>query len=141
MTVSNLTMSLMNSIIPSFNRTPARNSGSARSDLGPTVKPLYEVRETDDAYGVTVYLPGVTKDTLEITAEAGEFRIVGRRAWKQPEGWTALYRESADAPYELSLAHDNAIDADKIAAELRDGVLRVSLPKAEAIKPRKISVS
>jgi HSP20 family protein len=141
MTVSNLTMSLMNSIIPSFNRTPARNGGSARSDLGPTVKPLYEVRETDDAYGVTVYLPGVTKDTLEITAEAGEFRIVGRRAWKQPEGWTALYRESADAPYELSLAHDNAIDADKIAAELRDGVLRVSLPKAEAIKPRKISVS
>jgi HSP20 family protein len=141
MTVSNLTMSLMNSIIPSFNRTPARNGGSARSDLGPTVKPLYEVRETDDAYGVTVYLPGVTKDTLEITAEAGEFRIVGRRAWKQPEGWTALYRESADAAYELSLAHDNAIDADKIAAELRDGVLRVSLPKAEAIKPRKISVS
>ncbi len=135
-------MSLINTLIPSFNWLPTRPQRSTQpSDLGPTVKPLYEIKENDDAYGATVYLPGVTKDGLEITAEAGEFRIVGRRTWKQPEGWTALYRETADAPYELVLTHDNAIDADKIAAELRDGVLRISLPKAEAIKPRKITVS
>jgi len=135
-------MSLKNTLIPNRNRSVARNDRSnATEDLGPTIKPLYEVRETEDAYGVTVFLPGVSKDNLEITAEAGEFRIVGRRSWKQPEGWTALYRESADALYELVLSHDNAIDADKVAAELRDGVLRVSLPKAEALKPRKITVS
>jgi HSP20 family molecular chaperone IbpA len=135
-------MSLINTLIPSLSRLPARREESTRqSDLGPTVKPLYEIKETDDAFGVTVHLPGVTKDSLEITAEAGEFRIVGRRGWKQPESWTALYRESSDAPYELVLTHDNAIDADKIAAELRDGVLRVSLPKAEALKPRKIAVN
>jgi HSP20 family molecular chaperone IbpA len=52
-----------------------------------------------------------------------------------------LHRESADAPYELVLAHENAIDVDKIAAEIRDGVLRVSLPKHEALKPRKIAVN
>jgi len=135
-------MSLITALVPSLNRNVARSDRSNRSnDLGPTAKPLYEVKETDDAYGVTVFLPGVTKDTLEITAEAGEFRIIGRRAWKQPAGWTALYRESVDAPYELTLTHDNSLDADKIAAELRDGVLRVSLPKAEASKPRKITVS
>lgn len=135
-------MSLINTLIPSLNRLPARPQRSGNQpDLGPTVKPLYEIKETDDAYGVTVYLPGVAKDGVELTAEAGEFRIVGHRAWKQPEGWTALYRESADAPYELVLTHDNAIDADKIAAEIHDGVLRVSLPKAEALKPRKITVS
>jgi HSP20 family protein len=132
-------MSLKNTL--SRNRNQSVAPSSSTDDLGPTVKPLYEVRETDDAYGVTVFLPGVSKENLEITAEAGEFRIVGRRSWTQPEGWTALYRESADAAYELSLAHDNAIDADKIAAELRDGVLRVSLPKAESLKPRKIQVS
>jgi HSP20 family molecular chaperone IbpA len=132
----------MNALTRNRNQSPARaQRGGTPNDLGPTVKPLYEVQETDDAYGVTVFLPGVSKENLEITAEAGEFRIVGRRAWTQPEGWTALYRESADVPYELSLSHDNAIDADKIAAELRDGVLRVSLPKAEALKPRKITVS
>jgi HSP20 family molecular chaperone IbpA len=135
-------MSLKNTLLPNQNRSVAREerAGSAQ-DLGPTIKPLYEVKENDDAYGVTVFLPGVSKDNLEITAEAGQFRIVGRRAWKQPESWTALYRESANAAYELTLEHDNAIDADKIAAELRDGVLRVSLPKAEAFKPRKITVS
>jgi HSP20 family protein len=132
-------MSLKNTL--SRNRNQSVAPSSSTDDLGPTVKPLYEVRETDDAYGVTVFLPGVSKENLEITAEAGEFRIIGRRSWTQPEGWTALYRESADAAYELSLAHDNAIDADKIAAELRDGVLRVSLPKAESLKPRKIQVS
>lgn len=135
-------MSLMNTSTRNRNQAAARTQrGGPTNDLGPTVKPLYEVQETDDAYGVTVFLPGVSKENLEITAEAGEFRIVGRRAWTQPESWTALYRESADVPYELSLSHDNAIDADKIAAELRDGVLRVSLPKAEALKPRKITVS
>ena len=135
-------MSLLNSFIPSLSRNNGQTSTQSRiNDLGPTVKPLYEVKETDDAYGLTVALPGVTKDTLEITAEAGELRIVGRRAWKQPEGWTSLYRESADVPYALTLTHDNALDADKIAAELRDGVLRVSLPKAEALKPRKIAVA
>lgn len=134
-------MALMNSLIPSLGRALSRRENGSSQELGPTVKPLYEIKETDDAYGLTVYLPGVAKDGLDITAEAGELRIVGRRAWQQPEAWTALYRESSAAPFELVLAHDNALDADRIAAELRDGVLRVSLPKAEALKPRKITVS
>lgn len=133
-------MSLFNSLIPSLNRRVGTPASSA-TDRGPSQKPVYEVKETADAYGVTVHLSGVAKDGLEITADAAEVRIVGRRTWKQPEGWTSLYRESSDLPYELVFAHDNAVDADKVAAELRDGVLRVSLPKAEAIKPRKIAVN
>jgi HSP20 family molecular chaperone IbpA len=134
-------MSLLNTLAPSFARTPAPRDENRPADLGYTVKPAYEVKETPDAWGVTVYLPGVAKDGLEITAEEGQVRIVGRRAWKQPEGWTALHRESAANAFELALAHDNAIDTDKVVAELRDGVLRLSLPKHEAIKPRKIAVS
>jgi HSP20 family protein len=111
------------------------------ADLGPTIKPAYEIKETDDAFGVIVQLPGITKDGLELTAEQDQCRIVGRRTWKQPESWTALYRESAEVPFELVLEHENTIDLEKIHAELHDGVLRVSLPKAEAIKPCKIAVS
>jgi HSP20 family protein len=133
-------MSLFNSIVPSLTRPLARRENGG-ANFGPTVKPHYEVKETDEAWGLAVYLPGVAKDGLEITAEESQLRVVGRRAWKQPEGWTALYRESTDAPFELVLAHDNAIDPEKIHAELTDGVLRASLPKAEAIKPRKIAVS
>ena len=131
-------MSLLNSFLPTLSRN---QNGATAESTSPSVKPRYEIKETPDAFGVTVYLPGVAKDTLEITAEAGEFRVVGRPNWTQPPGWTRLYRESAGLPFELTLTHDNAIDAEKIAAEFRDGVLRVSLPKAEALKPRRISVS
>lgn len=134
-------MTLLNTLIPSITRNLGTHDDARPSDLGRTVKPLYEIKETLEAWGVTVYLPGVAKDGLELTAEEGLIRIVGRRAWKQPETWTLLYRESSDAPYELVLTHDHAIDLGKVAAELRDGVLRVSLPKTEAIKPRKIAIN
>ena len=133
-------MSLLNTLIPSLSRSPAARANEPAVNEK-KIKPAYEIKETNDAYGVTVYLPGVTKENLEITAEEGQLRILGRRSWKQPETWTAVYRESADAAFELVLGHDNLIDADKVVAELKDGVLRVSLPKHEAVKPRKITVS
>jgi len=129
-------MSLFNTLIPSFNRAAAQ-----RDDAIPALKPRYEISETDAAYALTVYLPGVAKDGLELTADDATLTITGRRGWQQPAGWTVLHRESAAAPFELVLEHDNTLDAEKIQAELADGVLRASLPKAEAAKPRKIAVS
>ena len=134
-------MSLFSTLIPSLARPPVRRGADTTTAPGQTVKPAYKITETDDAFGVTVHLPGVAKDGLELTAEDGQFRIVGRRAWKQPDGWTSLYRESTDVPFELVLTHDHAIDAEKINAELSEGVLRVSLPKTEAAKPRKIAIN
>lgn len=134
-------MSLLNSLIPAFNRVSAAERRDGSSDVGPTVRPAYDVKETDDAFGLTVYLPGVSKDGLELTAEDTTLRIVGRRAWKRPDGWNSLHRETSEANYQLVLTHENDIDLDKIAAELRDGVLRVSLPKPEAARPRKIAVN
>jgi HSP20 family molecular chaperone IbpA len=131
-------MSLLNHFLPSQTATSTQDNAS---ELGNTVKPAYEIKETPEAFGLTVYLPGVAKDGLELTAEEGQVRIVGRRQWKQPEGWTSLYRESGDATFELVLEHDNAIDAEKITAELRDGILQATLPKHEAAKPRKIAVN
>lgn len=132
-------MSLLNSIIPSRQCASADDTSDATPVA--TRKPVYRVSETDEAFHLTVNLPGVTKDQLEITSDADELRIVGKRAWKQPEGWTALHRETSSANYELALTHDNALNNEKITAELRDGVLSVTLPKAEEIKPRKITVA
>ena len=134
-------MSLLNTLIPSFTGSLARRANGAAHDRGPSVKPYYGIQEKPEAYGLTVYLPGVAKDGLELTADANTLSIVGHRAWKQPEGWTTLFHESADVPFELVLEHDNVLDAGQIHAELKDGVLRASLPKTEAIKPRKIAVS
>ena len=134
-------MSLFENLIPTLARAPGQANGNSNGPSSPTVKPAYEIKENADTFDVTVYLPGVARENVELTAEDGEFRVSALRTWKQPEGWTALYRETNAAAYELVLTHENTIDADKIAAELRDGVLRVSLPKTEAVKPRKIAVA
>ncbi len=137
-------MSLFNQIVPRLSRSFARQSETAAPAAQEpefTVKPLYELTENAEAWGLTAHVPGVTKEGLELSVEDGLITLRGRRNWQKPEGWTAVYRESLDAPYQLTLQHDNTVDADKIHAELKDGVLRVSLPKTEAVKPRKIAVN
>jgi HSP20 family molecular chaperone IbpA len=124
---------------------PRRSRGevpACRPDVSTTgtVTPLYRVQETDEAYALQVFVPGVTKEGLELTLEKGEISIVAHREWKKPEGWTPLYREIRTADFALTLRHDNTFDSERVRAELKDGVLRVTLPKAEAVKPRKIQV-
>jgi HSP20 family protein len=136
-------MSLLNQIVPRLSRPFARRQPDeqAFTETEFTVKPGYDLTEGVEAWALTAQLPGVTKEGLELTAEDGRITIRGRRSWQKPEGWTAVYRETVGAPYELVLEHDHTVDADKIHADLKDGVLRVSLPKAEALKPRKIAVN
>ena len=129
-------MSLTDRIIPSRRGTVAK----VEAEPHPATRPLFEVDENDNGYGVTVYLPGVAKEGLEITDEGGELRITGKRATKVPEGLTALHRESYDGVFELVLTHDNSVDTGKIEAELKDGILRLALAKAESAKPRKIAI-
>lgn len=136
-------MSLLHSLLPSFNR-PSDKGGDlhlADATAVQTVRPSYRVQETADAFTATVHLPGVTKDGLQISADGDEIVITGKRGWKAPESWTSLYRESVDSEFNLTLSHDASVNIDKISAELRDGVLTLTLPKAEALKPRKIAVA
>ena len=126
-------MSFFNTLLPSSNGTCTEASATRR--------PAYEITETAEGYDVAVLLPGVTKDGLEITDEAGELRIAGKPAPRLPEGRVALYRETSDASFELVLEHGNTIVPEKIQADLADGVLRVKLSKVESAKPRKIAVA
>jgi len=134
-------MSFIDQILPKAARSTSVATDGSSPAAEFTLKPVYELSQTPEAWTLVAQLPGVTKEGLEVTAEGGLITIKGRRAWQQPAGWTSLYRESYDASYGLSLEHDNTVDAEKIQAELKDGVLRVSLPKAEAVKPRKIAIN
>ncbi len=134
-------MTRIRSIIPSFGQTTRIAKGQPAQSTEARVKPAYDVREDEHGYDVTVKLPGVAKSGLEITAQAGDLTIVGRRAWSPPTDWTMLYRETPRADFELTLTHEGDIDLNKSTAELKEGVLRLTLPKAEAVKPRKITIS
>jgi HSP20 family protein len=124
-----------------FNTLNSSSNGAcAVAETQPTRRPRYEVAETAEGFDVTVNLPGVAKDGLEVTDEGGELRISGKPAVKLPDGRVVLHRETSDTAFELVLAHDNAIVPEKTQADLQDGVLHVKLSKVESAKPRKIAV-
>ncbi len=102
--------------------------------------PLANILETKDAYVLEAELPGVTKDGLEVSVENGELTLVGRRSAAVPECRT-VYRESRGLDYRRSFELDPAIDTTRIEAKLDQGVLTLTLPKAEFVKPRKITVT
>jgi HSP20 family protein len=134
-------MTSSNSITPATSRVPTAHPLEHTPNAKAGVRPTYHIDESDEGYEVITFLPGVTRENLDITAEGGVLTITGERAWKQPTDWISLYRESSDRPFVLSLEHDNVIDADKITAALTDGVLRLTLPKTEASRPRKIAIT
>jgi HSP20 family protein len=133
-------MTLLSTLVPTLRRARATER-STEGNSSARIKPFFQVKESNEAYGLEVHLPGVNKSGLELNLREGSIHLVGRRNWSRPEGWVQIYRESPEADFELELEHDNSFDADKVHAELRDGILRVTLPKSEAVKPRKITVA
>jgi HSP20 family protein len=103
------------------------------------VTPLVDIETTDDGYVIRAEMPGVDKGGLEITVDNGELTILGRR---KPTELTAelIYREIQPHDFRRVYELDPSIDPTKIGAKIDDGILTVTLPKAETVKPRKISV-
>jgi len=134
-------MSLLNALLPARPAAAPVTPTARPLATEPACAPRYELDETPEGFALVVELPGVTKEGLEINIDHESLRILGRRTWHRPEAWTALHRETRDAAYELELAHGRSVETDQIRAELRDGILRVALPKAEALKPRRIQIT
>ena len=103
------------------------------------VSPIVNIHETKDGYVLEAEMPGVNKDGLEITLDNNELTIIGRR---NPETVTAepLFRERSRAHFRRVFELDPAIDSGRINARVNQGVLMLTLPKSEQVKPRKITV-
>ncbi|PYK96361.1 MAG: heat-shock protein Hsp20 [Verrucomicrobia bacterium] len=104
------------------------------------VTPVASVVEDGDAYLLKVEMPGVNKEGLEISVENNELTIIGRRSLAQIEG-TLIHRESRTEDFRRVFELDPSIDTEKVSARIDQGVLTLTLPKAEQVKPRKIAVS
>lgn len=102
--------------------------------------PEVNIVENKDGYVLEADMPGVAKDGLEITLEGNEITITGRRNVPKVSG-EALLRERASADFRRVFELDPAIDTGKIAARMQQGVLTLTLPKSEQVRPRKISIS
>ena len=85
-------------------------------------------------------MPGVNKASLELSIENNELTIIGRRSLPMVDG-TLIHRESRPEDFRRVFELDPSIDPNKISAKMEQGILIVTLPKAEHVKPRKIAVS
>ena len=126
----------MNTLTKTENQATTTN-GSQRLSY---VTPFANILETKDGYVLEAEMPGVRKDGLEITVENGELLIVGRRAPLERKG-RELFRESRGLDYRRVFELDASIDTSRITAKIDQGVLTLTLPKAESVKPRKIKVA
>ena len=104
------------------------------------VAPAATVQENADGYTLEVEMPGVSKENLDMWVENNELTILGRRSMPSVEG-TLLHRESRRENFRRSFELDPSIDAGKITAKIEQGVVTLTLPKAEQVKPRKIAVA
>jgi len=102
--------------------------------------PTASVTEIGDGYRLEIEMPGVKKDGLEISVENNELTIIGRRSLPAVEGML-IHRESRPENFRRAFEIDPSIDANKISAKIDQGLVTLTLPKAEHVKPRKITVS
>jgi HSP20 family molecular chaperone IbpA len=106
-----------------------------------TFMPTADIYEDRDSLKVILEMPGVEKGNVDVRVEEGVLFVEGRLDLAKYRGLQPLYTEYNIGNYSRSFRLSNAIDQDKIAAELKDGVLSLTLPKAEKAKPRTIQVS
>jgi HSP20 family protein len=132
----NLLKTMSQLVKPESKSVASSENGAGRTAYA---TPLANILETKDAYVLEAEIPGVAKDGLEVTVENGQLTIVGRRANHATNGNT-LYRESRANDYRRVFEVDSSIDTGRITAKVDQGVLTLTLPKAEAVKPRKITV-
>ena len=113
---------------------------ATQAELRRTVAPRYDIQETVDAFVVTAFVPGVDRSALETHVDGENLTVFARRTWTPPTDWTPVYRETLNHDYRLVLELDHRINREAVRAELNQGVLTLTLPKSEAIKPRRIEI-
>jgi len=123
-----------------MNTTVRESRNGERSQYQQFVTPVSSLLEDGDGYTLQVEMPGVNKEGLEISVENNELTILGRRSLPSVDG-TLIHRESRTNNFRRSFELDPSIDTGKISAKIEQGVVTLTLPKAEQVKPRKIQVS
>jgi HSP20 family protein len=110
-----------------------------RTRNGTTYTPRFDIVETDDELVLYGDLPGVAKDDLDVRFENGELTVQAKVASRHTEH-EFLYGEYGIGDFHRNFFIDETIDAEKISAQLHNGVLTLHLPKVETAKPRRITV-
>ena len=104
-------------------------------------RPQADIYETDDALTVVMEMPGVTKEGVTVDLENDRLKVEGQIDYTKYDDLEPVYTEYNVGHYRRAFSLSNKIDQSRIDAKLADGVLTLTLPKAEEAKPRQITVN
>jgi HSP20 family protein len=116
--------------------------GDTDASLAGAFSPALDVEESDEAFTLHVELPGVSPDQVDVSIEENVLTIAGARDFysdKESEGFRRIERRFGR--FHRAVRLPDRVDPDKVEAAYRDGLLTVTVPKAESAKPRRIQVS
>jgi len=127
----------VNRLFDSFLGRPAQQPGSMERVWAPAV----DMYETKDALMVAAELPGLDEKGIHLSIIGDVLSIRGERQWNQEVKQESCYRgERWYGKFERSLPLPMPVQADKVTAKYRDGVLTITLPKVEEIRPKEIKI-
>lgn len=115
-------------------------SGAEQTRTGLVFVPLVDIFETEAALTVLADMPGVKADNLNINLDNNVLTMTGDVETSESPGEQDILREFNTGRYFRQFTVSDVIDQSRIEAVLTDGVLRLTLPKAEAAKPRQVQV-
>jgi HSP20 family protein len=107
---------------------------------GPVFVPAVDIFESDEVITLLADMPGVTSDRVTIDLHEGQLTITGEVEVQGSDKERYLFREYETGRFSREFSLSDRIDQSKISATMRDGVLRLELPKAERVKPKRIEV-
>jgi HSP20 family protein len=126
----------------SFFELPFSSSFARAGQLFSGWSPALDLYESNDDVIAAVELPGMRKEDIEISLHDGTLTISGERKRESSgNGEKAERTERYIGTFRRSIALSTRVDANKVSATYRDGILTVTLPKAEEVKPKQIQVS
>ena len=104
------------------------------------VFPAMNVTQDKDAYYLRAELPGINAKELDLSVVKNKVSLAGKREVRQEEGVSYHRRERSGGAFSRSVTLPLEVDAERVQASYTDGLLTVTLPKAEATKPRQVTV-
>ena len=131
-----LLRSRMNNVFGDFERSYGNNYGWAAVETFPRTN-LYD---TGDHLELLAEVAGLNKEDLNVKIQGNYLEISGTRKSDAPEGYTAHRVERGTASFTRSFTLPSDVDAEKVEATLKDGLLTLTMPKSEAAKPKQVTI-
>jgi HSP20 family protein len=134
--VMDLLRSRMDRLFTDYDRGYGEDYGWRVADAAPRTN-LYD---TGDQFEVKAEIPGLSKDDLKIMIQGNYLELSGTRKAETPEGYKVHRVERGNATFTRSFTLPSDVEVEKVEARLENGILNLTLPKAEAAKPKQISI-